>query len=119
MNVAPKPFVYRATVLTIRDGDSITADLDLGFDVTLANQGVRLDGMDAPELKTAEGVAARTFLATLIAPGQRLTIRTKLADSREKFGRILAELWREGDAESLNAKMILAGHAKPYSGGKR
>ncbi len=42
-------YYYRAKVLRVIDGDTMDVDLDLGFDVVLAKQRVRLYGIDTPE----------------------------------------------------------------------
>ena len=49
-------FWYGATVLKVIDGDTIVVDIDLGFDVKLANQKVRLLGVDTPESRTSDKV---------------------------------------------------------------
>ena len=45
---------YRAKVIKIVDGDTVDLDIDLGFDVVLANQRVRLYGIDTPESRTRD-----------------------------------------------------------------
>ena len=37
---------YKCTLVKVVDGDTIDIDLDLGFDVWLRNQRVRLYGID-------------------------------------------------------------------------
>jgi endonuclease YncB( thermonuclease family) len=60
----------------VQDGDSIHVKLvigeDVGFDIQIDAKiyaRVRVIGINAPELKTAEGKAARDFLAKLLLPG--------------------------------------------------
>lgn len=48
--VAPPENAYRLTVAKVYDGDTITADVALGFQVTLSAQSVRLAGYDAWEI---------------------------------------------------------------------
>ena len=43
------PFVYRATIDRVVDGDTIDVTLDLGFDVKLHKQRCRLAGIDTQE----------------------------------------------------------------------
>ena len=50
------PFEYHARVKQVVDGDTIVVDIDLGFDVVLANQKVRFNGIDTPESRTADKV---------------------------------------------------------------
>ena len=49
-------YYYRAKVLRVIDGDTMDVDLDLGFDVVLAKQRVRLYGIDTPESRTRDKV---------------------------------------------------------------
>ena len=45
-------YQYKAKVLKVLDGDTVDIDLDLGFNIILANQRVRLAGIDTPESRT-------------------------------------------------------------------
>ena len=49
---APEAFVYNAILERIVDGDTFDCCLDLGFDVKLHKQRVRLAGIDTPESRT-------------------------------------------------------------------
>ena len=46
------PFVYKAILERVIDGDTIDVTLDLGFDVKLHKQRCRLAGIDTPESRT-------------------------------------------------------------------
>ena len=48
------PFEYHAKVNKIIDGDTVNVDLDLGFNIILSNQSVRLLGIDTPESRTSD-----------------------------------------------------------------
>lgn len=122
-------YEYAAQILSVHDGDTIHADVDLGCD-THVRLTLRLAGINAPELGGDEGVAAKVWLADdLASSGGRLVIRTT-KDRREKYGRYLAELWLAIDGtwvgnaftptrSSVNARMVAEGHAVVYDGGKR
>ena len=43
---------YKAVLVRVIDGDTIDVDIDLGFDVWLKKQRVRLAGIDATESRT-------------------------------------------------------------------
>ena len=43
---------YKCQLVKVVDGDTIDVDIDLGFDVWLRNQRVRLHGIDTPESRT-------------------------------------------------------------------
>lgn len=102
-------YEYRATILRVVDGDTVHAEVDLGMDIRV-RATLRLAGINAPEIGTPEGVAAKAFLTERIGTGP-LVIRTT-RDRREKFGRYLATLLI-GDL-NLNEAMVAAGHAVPY-----
>ncbi|MBA3875611.1 MAG: nuclease [Anaerolinea sp.] len=108
-------YEYRAEVLRVLDGDTIYARVDLGLDVQ-TTLTLRLAGIDAPELPTVEGVAAKAHLAGLIGlpENSQVMIRTQ-KDKRERYGRYLATLIR-ADGLDINAQMITDGHAVAYDG---
>lgn len=115
-------FRYRVLATGVVDGDTVDLELDLGFGVTRRDR-FRLygpdwagrDGLNAPELNTPEGVAARRWLAdALVRYAGRLVART-VKDRREKFGRYLVVLTvpnAAGMAEvNVNEQLVAAGHA--------
>lgn len=122
-------YEYRATVLRVVDGDTVHADVDLGFD---AHQlmTLRLAGINAPEHGTPEGEAATAALKELIygptlghlanPPNviHAVVMLHTFKDKREKFGRYLATLFTLTGVD-INAAMIAGGHAVAYDGGKR
>jgi micrococcal nuclease len=108
-------FEYSATVEKITDADTVKLRVDLGFGVFKVDT-FRLHGINAPELNTPEGKAARDFLReTLAAYGNVCVVRT-FKDKQEKYGRYLAELWVDhprGDQVRVNVNALLVeqGHA--------
>ena len=52
MSASPDSFVYNAVLERVIDGDTIDVTLDLGFDIKLHKQRVRLAGIDTPESRT-------------------------------------------------------------------
>lgn len=106
-------FVYKATLLSVYDGDTMTVMADLGFHVQIALK-LRLLGIDAPEIGTPCGKPARDFLRALAMPP--LVIKT-YKDAGDKYGRWLAEVYSDG--RLINDYMIEAGHAVAYDGGKK
>ena len=47
-------YQYNAKVWRVIDGDTVDAMIDLGFDVLLSNQRIRLKGVDTPESRTRD-----------------------------------------------------------------
>lgn len=104
-------YEYRATVVSVYDGDTATFDVDLGFFVHLKRVRVRLAGINAPEMVRGvpAGVESRNYLRTLIPVGSSVTLRT-VRDRQEKYGRWLASITNSYGVE-VNDEMISAGHA--------
>lgn len=105
-------YEYRATVISVTDGDTVRLDIDLGFSVILNNTPIRLIGIDAPEIRTLAGRGARTYLRSLLPKGTVITLQT-YKDKTEKYGRILGTLVTENGV-NLNLEMVNSGHAVPY-----
>ena len=99
-------YEYSCEVERIVDGDTIDVILDLGFDI-LYKSRVRLYGIDTPESRTrnldekARGKLASAFLENAINKAEQVIIRTKLKDSRGKFGRVLGTVVCDGKDLSL------------------
>jgi micrococcal nuclease len=109
-------YSYSATISRVIDGDTVVLDVDLGFKIR-HEITARLDGIDAPELRTAEGKLAKVALAGLVG-GKTLAVRT-VKDRTEKYGRYLLVILLEDGVSTANQWMIDLGHARPYSGGPR
>ena len=101
-------YEYRCKVLKVIDGDTVDVQVDLGFDVLL-NMRVRLLGIDAQELNTPEGKAARLWLIDAMPVDSEWTLGT-VKDRREKYGRYLGEFWQTKD-KVINRMIVEAGHA--------
>lgn len=119
------PYIYRIkTVLKVVDGDTIDADIDLGFDISLTKR-IRLAGIDTPESRTADafekklGLQAKEWLKNRLQFAKDILIKTELPDSTEKYGRIIGHLFINGEAVSVNNQMIAEGHAWNYDGGTK
>ena len=118
------PYEYNATVIDIVDGDTITVDIDLGFNVKLANQKVRLIGVDTPESRTSDkiekifGIASKEYCKKFIdeCKDKTVVIRTYLSDSEEKFGRLLGEIINPTTKKILNEELIKNNYAVKYLG---
>ena len=111
MSKSPDAFVYRATLDRVVDGDTFDCILDLGFDVKLHKQRVRLHGIDTPEKKL--GLAAKERLKELCVGSFKLKSLGK-----GKYGRILGIPYTEG-GEDICQMLIKEGHAVEYFGGKK
>ena len=119
------PYIYRIKSVTkVVDGDTIDADIDLGFDISLSKR-IRLAGIDTPESRTtnvkekAMGLESKEWLKKALEGAKDIIIKTELPDSTEKYGRIIGHLFINGQETSLNNQMIDEGYAWPYEGDKK
>ena len=117
------PYEYHAKVTNVVDGDTIVVDIDLGFDVVLSNQNVRLLGVDTPESRTSDkiekvfGLASKDYAKAFIENSNKhVIIRTHKSDDSEKFGRLLAEIIDPNTKEVLNESLVTDGYAVKYLG---
>jgi endonuclease YncB( thermonuclease family) len=87
-------FMYdHVTLDRIIDGDTARLIIDLGFDLTRGSSAYRFARINAPELGTVAGVAAKTALEQFIA-GKVLRVESLGPD---KYGRYLIELYAGTD----------------------
>lgn len=109
-----KLYNYRAIVERIVDGDTAEFTIDVGFK-TYIRMNMRFAGIDAPEMNTDEGKAAKAWLIENMPIGHEVTLSVyKVAD---KYGRYLAIIDYNG--QNINEELIKSGHAVEYHGGKR
>ena len=119
MSDNPDAFVYQAELDRVVDGDTVDVILDLGFDVKLHKQRVRLAGIDTPESRTRDlaekklGLAAKERLKELCVG----TFKIKSL-GKGKYGRILGITYTE-DGQDICQMLIKEGHAVVYDGGKK
>ena len=124
-------YEYRARIIRVVDGDTVDVDIELGFDIVMTDERVRIMGIDTPESRTSDkveklfGLAAKKRLKSLL--GKTAVLKTQVSQSGEdmkgKFGRIL------GDFSVYDAKtdswrpatevLIEEGHCVPYFGGSK
>ena len=113
-------YEYNCKIVRIIDGDTVDVDIDLGFAVWLNKQRIRLFGVDTPESRTRDaeekkfGILAKNFVKGRLPVGSMQILRTRLDDSRGKFGRILGEFVLE--ETTLNQLLIVTNHGVPYFG---
>tara|TARA_R100000008_G_C3537761_1_gene143037 strand:+ start:158 stop:487 length:330 start_codon:yes stop_codon:yes gene_type:complete len=106
-------YEYKAKVVKVYDGDTITVDFDLGFGIILQGQKIRLLGINTPEVRgeeKIEGIHSRDCLRERIF-GKTVTIKTH-KDKKGKYGRWLGEVYLED--ENINEWLISEGLAKRY-----
>ena len=55
-------YEYRCKVIKVVDGDTVDVDIDLGFDIVLRDERVRIMGIDTPESRTRDKAVSYTHL---------------------------------------------------------
>ena len=112
-------YEYNCKIDRVVDGDTVDVDIDLGFDVWMLKQRIRLYGVDTPESRTRDaeekvfGNLAKNFVQVRLPVGSNQVLRTKL-DGKGKFGRILGE-FVIGET-TLNSLLIESNNAVKYHG---
>lgn len=110
-----KLYFYRAEIVAVYDGDTVTADIDLGMGIWIRGEKLRLLRINAPEMRGAEkveGKVSRDYLREQVL-GKSVFIQT-LKDKRGKYGRYLAEIWLEEEPEhwiNISDRMVEVGQA--------
>jgi len=104
-------YTYNAIITAVYDGDTVTADVDLGMKVWVKGAKLRLAAINAPELRkpTLEaGRASRDYLRGLVE-GQKVLIESI---GRGKYGRWI--VWIKIGDLNVNDELVKEGHAVKY-----
>lgn len=115
-------YIYKIKVTRVVDGDTIDADIDLGFNMTLSKR-IRLHGINTPETRTRDkqekqrGLAAKQRLQQIIDAQQGVLFLKSM--DQGKFGRCIGVLFEQDFDQSINDMLVQEGHAVEYFGGKR
>ena len=119
---------YKISPLKVIDGDTIDAEIDLGFDIKTKKR-IRFMGINTPESRTrdleekARGLAAKDRVKQLLEGANMIQLKSHGVG---KYGRCLGELHidvvdgqEKMTLENVNELLIKEGHAVEYHGGKR
>ena len=122
-------FEYNCTIKRVIDGDTVVADVDLGFTVHVEVH-FRLAGINAPELVGADAAAGRAskvalerMLGQMPSDGSPITVttpspivvRSSKPLTTDKYGRWLGRFFYGGVLD-VNQAMVDGGFASPYPG---
>jgi micrococcal nuclease len=111
-----KVWLVHAVIVRVIDGDTIVANLDLGWHTWRHNEHVRLVGIDAPERSDSTRWAqAKSYVERLLPPGTEVLV---VSEELEKYGRTLGRILLQ-DGKDVGVELIKAGLAQRYDGGKR
>ena len=108
-------YEYKAKLIKIIDGDTIDAEIDLGFKVSVRKR-IRFLGINAPETRTRDleekqaGLEAKSRLEALFDASKG--VFTLKSHGVGKFGRVLGEIFI--DEVNINNLLIEEGLARKY-----
>ena len=103
-------YTYKAFVEKVVDGDTLKVEIDLGFQNRF-REVIRLKSVDAPELNTPEGKAAKRFVEDQLQDAEFITIKSTRS---EKWGRWLGDVFymrKVGGLTFLNQLLLDKGRA--------
>ena len=112
-------YTYLANVIRVVDGDTLVVDIDLGFDMWVRNQSIRLEGIDTPEVRTKDikeklaGDLAKLRVEELIG-GKPVIVKT-VKDKTEKFGRMFGIILNSNEV-NINQTLLDERLAVKYDG---
>lgn len=115
-------YKYKCKLVRVVDGDTADVLIDLGFD-TWRKSRLRFKGVDTWEKRTRDkeekikGIAASAFTQKYLEMNEGNFVIQSYG--KGKYGRVLAEIFIEGEDKSLNQLLIENGHAYVYDGGKK
>ena len=108
-------WVVHGTLIRVIDGDTVVADLDLGWKTWLRDVSIRLAGINAPELHADDEVtrtAARASRDALVLyEGAPITVTSHKLD---KYGRVLANVVVDSNTD-LSQLQLNSGRAVIYN----
>lgn len=105
---------YPAAYITrVIDGDTVDVDIDVGWDVWVRNQSLRLAGCNAREHSQAGGPEAAANLAQLLPAGTQVTLTSIKPD---KFGGRYDAVIKLPDGRDLTLLLIAQQWAAAWNG---
>lgn len=113
-------YTYKAKLIRVIDGDTIDAEIDLGFSVYV-KQRIRLYGINTPDSRSKDleirekGISSKARLNEILT---REFIVETILNKRGKFGRILGVVFTsnedDGTLTNINETLVTEGHALSY-----
>jgi len=104
-------YTYKAKITSVYDGDTVTADIDMGLKIWAHGEKLRLHRINTPEIRGDEreqGLVSRDWLREKL-DDQEVMIQT-IKDKKGKYGRYLAEIYLDG--VNINDLLVTEGLAE-------
>ena len=114
------PLEANAMVKRSIDGDTIAVTLNDDANGSPGVENVRLIGIDTPETKRPDtpiecfGKKASAATASLIPPGTPVRLERDV-EERDRYGRLLAYVFRANDGLFINHELVRTGFAAVYT----
>ncbi len=119
-------YTYKLTTVSVIDGDTIRADIDLGYGTFLKRRVIRLHGINAPEstktikgapnLKLSEGIKSKEFVNSILQESDLILFKS--LEKEDSFGRCLGIIYFKSRGENtiinLNELLITRGYSEKY-----
>lgn len=111
-------YEYRCTLVRCIDGDTVDADIDLGFGVKFRER-IRLYGIDAPEVRTRDleekrrGKLTTARLNTILRDNNNQFYLKSITHG--KYGRCVGIIYLNEGGRSVNSMLIEENLATPYT----
>jgi micrococcal nuclease len=116
------PWIYNARLIRGVDGDTADAWIDCGFNIQIKKR-IRFKGIDTWESRTRDldekklGLKAKAYTKEMLERNDgKFTVKSHGVG---KYGRLLGEIFIDGEDKSLNDLLLENGHAYVYEGGKK
>ena len=116
-------YEYKAKLMRVVDGDTIDAEIDLGFNIFIKER-IRFAGIDTPESRTRNkhekswGMAAKCRVIDLLNGDNSEFVLTTKIQKKGKFGRILGSIVLN-DGTEVSEVLLSEKLAIPYEGGNK
>lgn len=91
-------YTYKIVIDRVVDGDTIVVDIDLGFDIWIRKERVRLSGLDTPETRSTDlteknlGLKAKQLVSELVSGSQLEATLYSRQYERGKYGRVIGDI---------------------------
>lgn len=120
-------YFYKLLNVCVIDGDTIKADIDLGFGGVLKKRTIRLAGINAPEttktikgipnIKLSEGIKSKEFVNSIFEKADLILFKS--LEKEDSFGRCLGIIYFRSKGENtiinLNELLITQGYSEKYN----
>ena len=117
-----EPYIYNARLIRVVDGDTADAWIDCGFNISVKKR-IRFMGVDTWECRTrnleekALGLKAKAYTTEMLERNEgKFLVKSHGVG---KYGRLLGELFVDGEEKSLNDLLKENGHPYEYDGGTK